>query len=217
MNTLIVINNLGSPRITITPEALELKEAAILKAQGIEEVFDADSQALAVEALRNIKLITKQTEDGREAIKKPVIKIGKEIDATSKEFVLELNQEASRLSGLVSKYQDVMRRAELEAERKRLEEQRKFEAKADKLEAQGKPVPEFVPKTIAVVAPKAAGLAVTKQPRYEVTDIKALYAARPDLCKLEVSGSAVISAMRDGLVECPGLKLWWETSAQVRV
>lgn len=45
---------------------------------------------------------------------------------------------------------------------------------------------------------------------FEVTDIKAFYAAKPDACKIEVQKSMVNALLRNGMRECPGLSIWCE-------
>lgn len=65
-------------------------------------------------------------------------------------------------------------------------------------------------------APKAEKMTVRKVTRYEVLDVKALYAARPALCTLEPSASAINAELRAGMRECPGLRIWEEIDTTVR-
>ena len=59
------------------------------------------------------------------------------------------------------------------------------------------------------VAAKSKGQQVRREMKVEVTDIRALYAARPDLCKIEVNLAGVKSTCVPEM-PIPGLKLWWE-------
>jgi len=65
-------------------------------------------------------------------------------------------------------------------------------------------------------APKAEKMTVRKVTRYEVVDVKALYAARPTLCTLEASAAAINAELRGGMRECPGLRIWEEIDTTVR-
>lgn len=71
--------------------------------------------------------------------------------------------------------------------------------------------------TVAKPAPQADGMTVRQVWKFEVTDIHALYRARPDLVSLEPRTREINSAMSKGFRECPGLRIWSETVAGVRV
>ncbi len=62
------------------------------------------------------------------------------------------------------------------------------------------PAPELV---------KARGQRMQRVLRYEVLDIRAVYAARPELCSVEIKPAAVLATC-DPALPVPGLKLWWE-------
>lgn len=64
-------------------------------------------------------------------------------------------------------------------------------------------------------APKIAGVSVRPVWKFEVTDIRALYAARPDLVLLTPMVRDINAAIADG-VEIPGIKAWQESEARVR-
>lgn len=70
----------------------------------------------------------------------------------------------------------------------------------------------------AVAAPaKAAGMIAKKIWKHEVTDIKALYAARPELVKLEPKTALINSAIAmEECKEIPGLRIWEEIDTTVR-
>ena len=68
------------------------------------------------------------------------------------------------------------------------------------------PLPE------ATRAKGAVGRTVLK---YEVTDIHALYQARPDLCRIEAKASAIAAVCAVGM-NIPGLKLWEEQTTNFR-
>lgn len=83
----------------------------------------------------------------------------------------------------------------------------------------------------AIVAPlpeeqRARGQSARRVLRYEVTDIRAVYASNPTLCKLEIKPSAVqavcvpnsseASEFKPDMTSVPGLSLWWEETASYR-
>lgn len=65
-------------------------------------------------------------------------------------------------------------------------------------------------------APKPTGTSVQDVWRWECTDVHALYYARPDLVRLEASAKAIQDALRAGLRECAGLRIWQEVAVRVR-
>ena len=69
-----------------------------------------------------------------------------------------------------------------------------------------------------VVAPaRAEGMAVRQVPRFEITDIRALAFARPDLVRVEPNSNAINAEIRAGNLTITGLRCWMETVAGVRV
>lgn len=65
-------------------------------------------------------------------------------------------------------------------------------------------------------APKAAGTAVSNPWVFEVLDIKALHAARPELVDLVVRRNDIITRIRSGEREIPGLRIYQDTKVVVR-
>lgn len=89
----------------------------------------------------------------------------------------------------------------------RAEQERQRQLQAEKARLQTSPV----------VAPvKPAGVAAQKVWRYEVTDVYALYAHNANLVTVEPRAAAIMAAIRGGMRECPGLKIWQEDSTVIR-
>lgn len=66
------------------------------------------------------------------------------------------------------------------------------------------------------VPSRPSGVSVRQYPKFEVTDIKALYAAHPDYCNIEPNGSVIIGIMRQNPnIKIPGVRTWWEAGASV--
>lgn len=103
-----------------------------------------------------------------------------------------------------------------QAQRQAAEEQAKADkAKADKAKADAAQLqitvqqPEKAPS-------KPKGIASRMVWKVEVTDIKALYAARPDLVTMEPKIAAIERVVSAG-VELPGVRAWKEAEVSVRV
>ena len=62
---------------------------------------------------------------------------------------------------------------------------------------------------------RAIGASTRRVVRWEVLDVRALYAARPELCTLEAKASA-INATCFPEMPVPGLRLWWEDKTTIR-
>lgn len=63
---------------------------------------------------------------------------------------------------------------------------------------------------------KAAGSIVKTVWKYEVTDAAALYAAKPELVKLEPSAKSINAAITLGLRNCPGIRIWSQADVGAR-
>lgn len=235
-------------------------------------VTDADTQAEVTNAVRDIRRLLKEVEDGRKTVKAPVLDIGRKIDAAAAEFIAPLEAEAIRLTKLLTVYEVEQQRIAREAEQKRQaelarqqEEERNRQAEIDQRareaeiarlaaeraerdaktaeerakaqEAARKAMEEAAAlaaqkekeqaaaklwnrhelmRAHAPVAPKAAGTAVSQLWVFEVTDIKALHAARPELVDLYERRADIITRIRQGEREIPGLRIYQDTRVTVR-
>lgn len=103
---------------------------------------------------------------------------------------------------------EIARKAELDARHAMLM-QRMNAAKAD---AQGTRA-----ASVVVAGPvKAAGTMERKEPRFEVLDVVALASSRLDLVTIEPKRADILAQIRNGMTECAGLRIWWETTTTVR-
>jgi hypothetical protein len=114
-----------------------------------------------------------------------------------------------------------------EEERRKQAEEAKAKADADIEQAR---VDSMAKLSVAVAAPivehKIAGAATKRVCKWEVTDEKALFKARPELFKVELKRSAVnavcfpnsfeATADNPDATSVPGLKLWYENETVVR-
>lgn len=229
-HTALTLSGLSAPAISLVDGAIAYRDQLLATAAPIKEVNEFTLEA-ASDALRLIKEATRAVEAQRVGVKAPVLKLGKEIDTVANQFTAPLDAEASRLSRLIGAHVEAERRrvAEAEAERERIilaneEAARKAEADAQKSAAAAFLADEEAPTPVsALLAPlpppvapfvTPAGIQTRKAWKYEVDDIAALYAARPDLVTLEPNGRAILSelAKSEG-APVPGLKIWQETAA----
>lgn len=118
MSNTAMIVRADTREVAFTPQAGELKQLALAGAALVARVSNADEQAVAVDALKELQRIIKLTEDSRTAAKAPLLELGRAIDAAAKQFVSEIAEERDRISQLVADYQ------QLEQARARAEQQR---------------------------------------------------------------------------------------------
>lgn len=109
--------------ITVTPEAEQLKATALEASRRVVAVTDQDSCDIAQARIKALAAIRIGVDKSREAVKKPVLEKGREIDDLAREFAAEVVAEEARLTGLVNEYareqQRIAREAAAAAERER--------------------------------------------------------------------------------------------------
>lgn len=213
----------------------------VLRAREHVTIRTSAEQNSAVEAARSIRTALRDVEDTRTALKKPLLDAGRQIDSLAKEFVAPLAAELARLERLVTDFQQAEQRrvqeaervraaeiARLESERLAREEEARKAASTMTTEAQlnAAIAAEAAERAVAaqrqavIVAPmpapmKSGGAATRQVMVYEVTDIHALYKARPELCTLEAKASAIRATCVPEM-QVPGLKMWWEDRTTIR-
>lgn len=268
----IAVAGLESARVEIQADAYARRAEVIEAAKFCPSaVTDADTQTEVTNAVRDIKRLLKEVEDGRKAVKAPVLDIGRKIDAAAAEFTATLEAEANRLTGLLTTYETQQRRIAAEAEAKRQEELKRQQEEAELArkrallletearekreaaeraareatnaearakaqeearkahEAQQQAVAEKAKQEEATklqqaellrapapVVTRAAGASVSAPWTFEVVDIKALHAAKPELVELSVKRSDVLAVIRGGAREIPGLRIYQDTKVTVR-
>jgi len=221
--------------ITLTDAAKSARDSALQASRDVEAVTSQTGRAIASDALKEIHALITDAEACRVQVKKPFIEAGKLIDAKHKEFSEALEMEKLRISRAIGAYDTEQRRlAEVEAKRlrdeaarvenerqKALQDARKAETEAqraeqlklaEQLQAQAKAAQAAVVAT----PPKPAGVPSRKVWRFTVTDIRALYAAKPELCEVTHSQSRINAAIAGGMRECAGLSIFEDTQINAR-
>ena len=230
---IVVSGSLPSPQIELSVAAFNARTLA-LEASGrikaIASVADLDSAAAA---LTKLKALTRSVEDSRKEVKAPVLEVGRRIDAVAKDYLTPLETEAKRLSVIVGSYQEAQRRkAEKEREeaaRAQAEALAEMNAKQAEAIAQGDEeaadaaradaADKIAASQLAAInaeGPRPEGITSRTSWKFEVVDIAALYAARPELCVITPNNAAIRAVVKMG-AKIPGLRVWQEAAAIVRV
>jgi hypothetical protein len=240
----IIIEGIEETKVVIPNYAIQVRDNALQSALSILEVKTPDQQDMAVMCMKSLKTIMNDMENSRKQVKKPVLDMGKKIDSMAEEFIEEVNDHHNRISMLVTSFQEQERRkSELirqEQERIRMEAIQKAEdakktleakmlaaktdsAKAkvmDKIlnvdEAAREQILESHKAQIEAAPAKSSGLVFKDDWKFEVTDINALFAAHPDCVKLEPENMMIRARIKQGMRECPGLRIYNEKKTFTR-
>ena len=151
MTEYLTISGADKISITSTQEALAQRDHLLAQAALITQI-DSNAGALAAsEILKQVKAFTRLIESSRTDVKAPLLEKGRQIDSLAKEITLELEAQATQISGLIGSWTAeqarqvklAMEKAQKEAtaliEKKRLEDEpqaAKVKAEADALAAQ---------------------------------------------------------------------------------
>jgi len=224
-----------------TPEAESVKLALLSMANEVRSVVSANDQAIAINAGKNIRSHVKEVEAMRVELTAPLLAAQRQLKALSDAHCEPLMEELRRVSSLVTQFQmqenervererqaqvrayELAEKARVEAEQaaakaaERINTDRQLDkaiAKEQELAMAASKVQEVLAAPMPFKA-KASGSTLRQMLRFEVMDIKAVYAARPELCTLEIKKSAV-QATCVPEVPVPGLKMWYENVTSIR-
>jgi DNA polymerase III alpha subunit (gram-positive type) len=226
---------------SVTEEAESVRNEIALSASKVTSVTTAAQNEQAANAVRIIRLHVKEVEDMRQKLTRPLLEGQRLLKALSDDHCAPLLEQKSRLERLAVGFSQAEARRVQEEERIRQAEFRKAEearlkaekeaaekaAKADRASATTKDIKAASKAEEKVIAAEAAVQAVIAAPLpevsksrgqqtkkvmcFEVTDLNALVAARPDLCKIEAKASAINAVCKPDMVNVPpGLRLWYE-------
>lgn len=226
------------PTFSITYEATGARDEIALRAFFINEITDAAQNNAAREVAVEIRRYLKSVEAARTGLTKPLLDAQKAMKALADQHVAPLAQELVRLENLAADFLIADQRRVAREEAARQEAYQKAEAQrkaleaaaiaaaaavttdaqlesAIKIEATAVAAEVAVQQIIQAPQPrldKASGQSLKKVLKYEVTDIRALAAARPDLVRIEPNCSGIQSTCIPE-IPVPGLRLWWEMKA----
>lgn len=213
---------IGESEKKLSPRIAEITALAAM------EVENDDQAAQATDVIKKIGGLVKGIEDERVAITKPINEGLRVLNAKFKVMTAPLEKAAGGLRETLQGYLEL--KAAQEREAKRISDARELKAAQEAFEAEKAkhPNPEVMPATLpAIAAPPPAPAPVTrvrgdtgalsslkKVWDYEVTDIKKLAAARPDL--IQANQKYVENAIKAGEREIEGLRIFQRDVLQVR-
>jgi len=225
MNTETLILAGDGYNIQIAEEALARRNELLDAACTVKTVTSNDESADAAFHMRRLAQLRIEVDKSRKEIKEPVIRIGKLIDETAKNYLLDVDFHETRIKGLIGDHAKAMAEAKAKAE---AEERKAFEAARQAREAAdaAATAADASGKMRDVIAAKQAEtarmealdarmnaseeVATTKIAQgvrfawdFEVTDILSLYRNHPELVELSVKRAEVIAWLK--LREAAGL------------
>lgn len=131
MSQSLVVSGIDQTKIQIAPWAIAQKRLAIEEAQLCQTVKDPFTQSAAVESMRALTKIERDVENDRQAVKKPVLDLGRQIDQAAAQFIADVKTEVGRLRGLLTGY-EIEQRKKAEEERRRQEEEARKAQEAER-------------------------------------------------------------------------------------
>jgi hypothetical protein len=240
---LIAVTGVDDVQIAIEPEVKERSHALLVEAGEILSVANNFDQETAAEVLARLQEMARGVERARKAVKDPVLEVGRRIDAIASEFSGPLAAEADRIGRLIGSYRtslqaEIAKREREEREKRqqlieeanrekaRLDEQAANAATEEERRAAEEKANDLVRQTnAALVESKQAEVNARLRPvgivergswKYEVEDIGKLFESRPDLCLIEPNGAAIRGAIKGGLRQCPGLRIFKDSKVTTR-
>ena len=191
------------PILSIDGEAEERRNELALEARKITSIATATENDTARNIAVEIRTHVKEVEAARVSLTKPLLDGQRMLKKLSDDHIAPLEAELQRLQRLATVF--------LEAEQVRVAAEMKARLE---LAAEAKTDADFavISNEAMPTEARAQGQTLRKVLKWEVTDLRALYLARPELCKLEAKASAInVSCVPE--MPVPGLKLWWENAA----
>jgi hypothetical protein len=105
--------------LEVAPEALSEKSRLLKHSSLVIEVNDDASCAAGAHQVKQLAAMRSMVEKSRKAIKEPVLRVGKDIDAKAAEFLAELESEEGRIKHLIGEYAREVENKRQAAERER--------------------------------------------------------------------------------------------------
>ena len=234
-------SNAASTVITLNPGAAQQQAMLLRSAALVTSCVDGNEADVLVRLGRDLAAALGDAEASRVAVKAPVLNLGKQIDALAKTFAAPLEAEKRRLGTLHAGYTEAEQRRVAEEQRQRDAEVRRLEEERRLVElnaiAQAAAMQDDAGLTRAIDAEEAASEAAKEAdlairaplPSMDkqrgavsrrtfdvvVHDLAALYASRPDLCRIELNRSALNAVAYEGF-GAMGIVLVWKTDSSFR-
>lgn len=222
-------------RYTVSAASEESRNALAFRGRAVLSITTAEANDGAGLIAAEIRCYLKGVENYRIELTAPLLAAQRLLMELARDHVEPLQEELSRIERLATQFleaearrvaaaEETRRLAFEKAERERIAAEEAARKAAQRMQteagmgkalaAEEKAVAATAKVNAIVMAPlpevqRASGQSMRKKLCYEVLDIKAVYAARPELCTLEIKASAV-QATCDPRLPVAGLKLWFE-------
>lgn len=236
---LLIIPTIDDRPVSIAQGAIQKREEALAIGKKVTQVTNVKELQLSVNSDSILKAVENEAGDACELFKGPFYRIYKKIMAMTEEFTLPITTERKRQKKLRDDFATAEQKR-VDDENARLEQERLAAekraaaalAEQERIANLAKPQPKkevaaevkvqeavadlqkTQAKAPAVVA-RAAGYSVKKVLKFEITDKRALYAARPEFFEL-VEKRSVINAAITKETNLPGLTVWEQIETGTR-
>jgi hypothetical protein len=245
-NTLLEVVRQLPDRYSVSVEAKERQTELVQLADSITGVSTAEQLEDAARIGSILQKEIKSVNEARLELARPVNETADKLIDLARDYTAPLVAQKDRLAAMVTSFRKSEEQRVAAEQRKRQEEiaklerdRMKAEEAARKAAAKGNEEKAMAAEmkayhateaanaaimTALPVVAKARGSSVRKVVKHEVTDIRKLYEARPELCHLEVKPSAInaVCFPAEGATvlqpdqRIPGLNLWWEDKTNFR-
>lgn len=235
---LIITPILLPATLSVDGEIEQVRNELAQQASTITQITSGEENITAGAIARSIRLHLKEVEASRVEFTKPLLDLQRLAKASVDTHIQPIQAELARLELMGTNFMLAEKRrvaaeeqARHQAYQKAEAERRELEAKAQAAAARAKTeagediavravekanaAVQKVQDIIAAPLPsmqRSKGQSVRQVLGWEVTDIKALAAARPDLVRMEPNAAGIKSTCVPEL-PVPGLRLWWEDKA----
>ena len=220
MNQLITQPKVGDLVIQIATEAEEIKVEALITAKDVTSVDDGFEAQIAAQAQSTLRELIKNMEESRKLAKSPILEVGRNIDAISKDYIDDVKSEELRIAKLLGSFQKVERDKKMIAEREcKIEEDQLLERAIEEALETGDPfkIDETAQVKIARLRQEAsakhdavAGVKVRTTIKFEIEDEVVLKFHHPEL--FSPNESKIRAALKHTKT-IPGILVWEETKA----
>lgn len=189
------------PILSVNAEAEEQRNALVLSAKEIQQVTDATENRQARDAVVAMRQHLKSVEAARTELSRPLREATSQLKALADDHNSPMTVEINRLQSLATEF--------ARQEQERLDADNKARQELIAEARNGAAIESLLADQPTIN--RAHGQQSRELLRWEVTDIEALYKARPDLCRIEPSAKAIQALCIPEMPNLPpGLKLWWE-------
>lgn len=245
MSGCLEVVKLGDVEINLSVSAVNRRDAVLSFSRLVWICSNDFELENAVDLVKDLRSVSKLTEESRVAVKAPVLMLGKKIDELALTFITPVGNEVARLTHLISNYracqikaqkeaqekaeaagrallaaQQQAEAARLEAESVALTPEDEAQAQQELQEAQAEVETALAAVSVPVPVPvalKPQGLVEKTVWKFEIINVWALAAWERSFVRIEPNSNAINEEIRRGTRTIPGLRIWSEIETGVRL